>query len=90
MSEFEEAEATERALREQIAELVSTRVRAEREAARLAERARLPHADGALGQLAERYRAQAGRLAEEVEGARRSLREQEARVETLRADARGV
>ncbi len=90
MSELGEAEATERALREQIAELVSTRVRAEREAARLDERARLPDADGALRELAERYRAQAGRLAGEVDGVRRSLREQEARVEALRADARGV
>ena len=45
---------------------------------------------GALRELAERYRAQAARLAEEVEGVRRSLREQEARVEALRARDRAV
>jgi hypothetical protein len=88
--ELAEAEATEAALRAQVGELVSARVRAQREAARLAERGRLPGAHGSLTRLAERYRDQARRLTDEVEVARRSLREQEARVEALRAAAGDV
>lgn len=85
-----EAEATERALREQLADLVRARSRADREARRLAERGAVVGADGSLGEIAERYRAQAGRLGEEVDGLRSSLREQEARVEGLRAEAAGA
>lgn len=85
-----EAQATERALREQLADLVGARSRAEREADRLVERGSLPGADASLGEIAERYRAQAGRLAGEVDGLRTSLREQEAQVERLRAEASGA
>ena len=80
-----EAQATERALREQVNELASARVRAEREATRLDQRAALPGAEPLLSELAGRYRAQAERLSREVEEARRGLRQQEARVEELRA-----
>lgn len=89
-SSLSEAEATERALREQLADLVRARSRAEREARRLAERGTLAGADTALGQIAERYRAQGGRLGDEVEGLRTTLRELEARVERLRAEAAGA
>ncbi|MBA2515849.1 MAG: hypothetical protein H0V22_00760 [Solirubrobacterales bacterium] len=85
-----EAEATERTLREQLADLVRARSRAEREARRLADRGSLPGADASLDEIAERYRTQAGRLGEEVDGLRTSLREQEARVEHLRAEASGA
>lgn len=85
-----EAEATERTLREQLADLVRARSRADREARRLAERGSLAGADASLGPIAERYRAQAGRLGDEVDGLRTSLREQEAQVERLRADASGA
>lgn len=84
------AEATERTLREQLADLVRARSRADREARRLADRGTLADADPSLNELAERYRAQAGRLGEEVDGLRAGLREQEARVERLRAEASGA
>ncbi len=89
-SPLEEAEATEAALRAQLGELVSARVRAEAEASRLADRATLAGADPSLRDLSARYRDQAGRLAAEVEGLRGQLRAHEARAEALRADAQGV
>lgn len=85
-----EAEATERALREQLADLVRARSRAGREARRLAERGSLAGADASLAEIAERYRTQAGRLGDEIDGLRTSLREQEAQVERLRAEASGA
>lgn len=85
-----EAEATEDALRAQLGELVSAKVRAEKEGARLADRATVPGAEASLAGLAERYRAQAGRLAAEVEEVRGGLRAQEARTEELRAGAAGA
>lgn len=88
MTELPAAEATERGLREQIADLVTARARAEGEARRL--RSRGEHVDPALLEVAERYTAQAGRLAQEVEALRRSLREQELRTEQLRADRAGA
>ena len=88
MTQLPEAEATERGLREQIADLVTARARAEGEARRL--RARAEHIDPALLEVAERYTAQAGRLAQEVEGLRGILRQQEVRTEQLRADRAGA
>ncbi|MCW3011228.1 MAG: hypothetical protein JWO90_1632 [Solirubrobacterales bacterium] len=90
LTPLEEAEATEAALRAQLGELVSAKVRAEKEGARLADRASVPGADAALAPLAERYRAQATRLASEVEEVRGGLRAQEGRTEQLRADAAGA
>jgi len=90
MSEFGEAQATEDALRAQLGELIGTKVRAEREAERLDARAALDGADPSMKDLADRHRAQAGRLAAEVEEVRASLRTAEARVEALRADAAGA
>jgi chromosome segregation ATPase len=84
------AEATEAALRAQLGELVSAKVRAEKEGARLADRATVPGAAPELAGLADRYRAQAARLASEVEDVRGSLRAQEARTEQLRAGAAGA
>jgi len=88
MTALSDAEATELGLREQIADLVTARARAEAEARRL--RARGEHMDPALLEVAERYSAQAGRLAGEVEALRTSLREQELRTERLRAERAGA
>lgn len=85
-----EAQATEDALRAQLGELIGTKVRAEREAERLDQRARIPDADPSLAELAGRHRAQAERLTAEVDEARSLLRAQEARTEALRADAAGA
>jgi DNA repair exonuclease SbcCD ATPase subunit len=90
MSELEEAEHTERELREQIADLVSARARAQSEAMRLAGRASLEGADPTLAEIAERYRLQATRLGGEIDAVRGSLREHEADLERLRAQSRGV
>ena len=87
---LKDAEATQDELRAQLAELVSAKVRAEKEGGRLADRSTVPGADATLAGLAERYRAQAIRLASEVEDVRASLRAQEARTEQLRADAAGA
>jgi hypothetical protein len=84
------AEATERELREQIAELVHARARAEEEARRLADRATLAGADASLGDIGERWARQAKVLGEEIESCRTSLRAAEAEVARLRADAAGV
>lgn len=85
-----EAQATEDALRAQLGDLIGAKARAEHEAARLDVRAGLPGADAQLATLADRHRAQAQRLSAEVEEIRASLREQEARTETLRTDASGA
>jgi hypothetical protein len=90
MSELVEAEQTERELREQIADLVRARARAESEATRLAGRAVLEGADPTLGEIAERYRLQATRLGGEIDAVRASLREHEADLERLRAQSRGA
>ncbi len=90
MDDLEAAEATERELREQIAELVHSRARAEQEARRLFERATLPGAEDSLKGIAERWEHQAGVLAEEVGSCRTSLRAAEAEVARLRADAAGA
>ncbi len=85
-----DAEATEDALRAQLAELVSAKVRAEKESARLADRAGITGADPSLAGLAERYAAQGARLASEVEEVRAGLRTQEAATEALRARDAGA
>lgn len=82
---LQDAIATEDALRAQLGELIGAKVRAEQEAARLADRATLPGADPAMATLSTDYAEQAVRLAAEVEEVRGSLRAQEARTETLRA-----
>jgi prefoldin subunit 5 len=90
VSQLESAMATERGLREQINDLVNARHRAQAEARRLGERAGVPGTDPSLSEVGERYRTQAARLGEEIESLRRSLREQEATTEALRADEAGV
>ncbi|MEJ7797354.1 MAG: hypothetical protein WKF42_02560 [Solirubrobacteraceae bacterium] len=80
-----DAEATERALREQISDLVHARARADGEAARLADRATLPGAHAELSELAGRYARQSATLRTEIETLRSSLRAAEAELERLRA-----
>ena len=82
---LKDAEATERGLREQIADLVHARSRADGEAQRLDERGRLPGAHEELAELAQRYREQSATLAGEIEALRTSLRAAEAELERLRA-----
>ncbi len=84
------AEATDRALREQIADLVRARARAESEAARLRARGTTPGADPSLDGIRERYEQQAARLAGEVEALRGELRTHEAELERLRAQEAGA
>ena len=79
------AEATELGLREQIADLVHARARADSEALRLSERAALQGAHADLAELAGRYERQSGLLAKEIETLRTSLRAAEAELERLRA-----
>ena len=57
---------------------------------RLGDRATVPGASSELAGLSQRYKAQAIRLAGEVEDVRASLRAQEARTEQLRAGAAGA
>lgn len=81
------AEATERGLREQIADLVHARARADSEAARLADRAALDGAHEELSEIAGRYAKQSETLAAEIATLRTSLRAAEAELERLRAPA---
>jgi chromosome segregation ATPase len=90
MSDLGEAERAEQTLREQLADLVRARARAESESRRLSERAGLAGAEPSLAELAERYRAQGERLQAEVEALRTDLRRQEAEVERLRAAQGGA
>jgi hypothetical protein len=90
MSDLTEAQRAEQALREQLADLVRARARAESESRRLAQRAGVAGADPVLGELAERYRAQGERLQAEVEALRTDLRRQEAELERLRAAEEGA
>lgn len=90
MDDLAAAQETERELREQIAELVKSRARAEEESRRLSERATLPGAHESLKDIAERWARQARVLNEEIESCRTSLRSAEAEVARLRADAAGA
>lgn len=81
------AGATERGLREQIADLVHARARADSEAKRLADRALLAGAHAELSELAGRYAHQSETLAAEIAALRTSLRAAEADLERLRAPA---
>jgi hypothetical protein len=84
------AETTDRELREQIADLVRARARAEAEARRLGDRVSLPGADPSLEAIRERYEQQAGRLAADVEALRGDLRAHEPLLEQLRAGEAGA
>ena len=90
MSDLDEAQRAERGLREQLADLVRARARADSESRRLSERAGLEGADAVLSELAERYRAQGERLQAEVDALRADLRGQEAELERLRAAEGGA
>jgi chromosome segregation ATPase len=81
-----DATATELGLREQIADLIHARSRADSEARRLADRAALPQAhEEELSQIAGRYERQSELLSTEIETLRSSLRAAEAELERLRA-----
>ncbi len=90
MSGLDEAKRAEQALREQLADLVRARARADSESRRLSRRAGLPGAEASLSELAERYRAQGERLQAEVEALRADLRRQEAELERQRAAEDGA
>ena len=83
-------DTTDRELRAQINDLVRARARADSEAARLADQATRPGAEGDLEGIAERYRAQSAQLATEVDALRALLRAHEADAETQRADDAGA
>ncbi len=84
------AEGTDRALREQIADLVRARARAQSESRRLGDRTVVPGADPTLGSIQERYEQQATRLDSEIEALRSELRAHEADLERLRAQDAGA
>ncbi|HEX8102530.1 MAG TPA: hypothetical protein VF533_07960 [Solirubrobacteraceae bacterium] len=88
--ELAAAEATDRALREQIADLVRARTRADAEAARLGTRTARPGADPGLAPIRDRYAQQSARLGEEVEALRAQLRAHEPELERLRARDAGA
>ena len=83
------AEATDRSLREQIADLVRARARAQSEAERLGDRT-AAGADESLSGIRERYERQAVERGNEVEGLRADLRAHEAELERLRAERAGA
>ena len=90
MDDLEAALATERELREQIADLVHSRARAEQESSRLSGRLTLPGTQASMRAIAERWDRQARVLNEELEACRTSLRAIEAEVARLRAEAAGL
>jgi hypothetical protein len=73
-------------LRRRLAELVHERRRAEAEADRLRERARLPGADPSLAGTADRWAVRAGELDADIEAVRARLRAEEAAAARSRAD----
>ncbi len=87
---LDEARAREKALRQQLAVLVTRRAEAARAADELDQRQALPGAPPELAATARRQRALAGQLDAEVASTRAQLREQEATVARLRADALGA
>jgi hypothetical protein len=72
-------------LRSRLNGLVHERAEALREADRLSARGQMAGAEPDIGALAARWKAVAGRVAEEIEQQRAALRAQEAVVERLRA-----
>jgi hypothetical protein len=88
--DLEAAEATETELREQIAELVHARARADAEARRLSGRMSLPGAEASLRDIVGRWERQATVLGGEIDGLRASLRIAEAEAARLRAEAAGA
>lgn len=90
MSDLEAAMLEELSLRSRLNALVHERAEALREAERLRGRASRPDADATLAATAERWDAVAERVTADVEEQRRRLREQEAVVARLRAEAGGA
>ena len=87
MSDVEAALLEELRLRSRLNALVHERAEALGEAERLHRRASLPGADATLGEVAERWRQVADRVAAETEEQRAALRAQEAVVARLRSEA---
>ena len=86
-SPLDEARASELESRNRLAALVTERARAEREAARLRDRADLPGADPGVSGAAEAQQQLAAALGTRIEAVRRVLRAQEGLVATLEAEA---
>lgn len=83
--ELDAALLEELRLRSRLNGLVHERAEALREADRLSARGQMAGAEPDIGELAARWKAVAGRVAEEIEQQRAALRAQEAVVERLRA-----
>ncbi len=90
MSDLDTAMLEELSLRSRLNALVHERAEALREAERLRGQAARPDADPSLSETAERWDAVAARVSVEVDEQRRRLREQEAVVARLRAEAAGA
>ncbi|WP_205697651.1 hypothetical protein [Conexibacter sp. SYSU D00693] len=90
MSALDDALLDELALRSRLNALVHERSEARQEAERLRVRAGAAGADPDLGALAERWEAVVARVGTELEHQRSRLREQEALVARLRAEAGGA
>lgn len=83
-AELDGALLEELRLRSRLNALVHERAEAVKEADRLDVRGGLPDADPSLAETAQRWRAVAARVTEEIEGQRAALRTQEAVVARLR------
>jgi hypothetical protein len=90
MSELDGAMLEELSLRSRLNALVHERAEALREAEKLRGRSSRPDAEASLAETAERWDAVAERVSGEIDEQRRRLREQEAVVARLRADAAGA
>ena len=90
MSDLDAAMLEELSLRSRLNALVHERAEATREADRLRARVSRPDADSSLAATAARWEAVADRVSGEIEHQRARLREQEATVARLRADAGGA
>lgn len=85
MSELDDALTEELRLRSRLNALIHERAEATAEAERVGSRAQLPGADASMGEVEQRWRAVAQRVAGEIDDQRTALRAQEAVVERLRA-----
>ena len=90
MMDLDGALTEEIALRSRLNALVHERAEAQREADRLRTQAERPGADPSLAETAARWSAVVERVSAEIDGQRARLREQEALVARLRADAAGA
>lgn len=90
MSDLDAAMLEELSLRSRLNALVHERAEALREAETLRGRSDRPDADPSLRATADRWEAVAERVSTDLDAQRRRLREQEAIVARLRAEAAGA